>query len=245
MRANRKIVCQNSKISKDIFSDIDECLLWPGRTAITYPSAPTRYQHRPRSTSGQHLPQEYPSLRRASRPASRPAGSHRPSAVGLKNPAASATVCRASCSRSAGEGEREGKEGKKEQRQRIAAPTSQHIPNPARLPILPAFSGHRPGPPLSLQTSSSPAPSAVPAAVAQILLLERKQNPAPKTPNLHGNRGTATCQRLPAMIGGGTLHFQLSRLSTISLQYLHLHTSSPIPIQLGLPFGLTAEQTRR
>ena len=131
LRANRKIVCQNSKISKDIFSDIDECLLWPGRTAITYPSAPTRYQHRPRSTSGQHLPQEYPSLRRASRPASRPAGSHRPSAVGLKNPAASATVCRASCSRSAGEGEREGKEGKKEQRQRIAAPASQHIPNPS------------------------------------------------------------------------------------------------------------------
>ena len=64
----------------------------------------------------------------------------------------------------------------------MEATASQHIPNPARLPLLSAPSGHRPGLLLSLQMNSSPTPSAVPAAVAQILLLERKQNPGPFCP---------------------------------------------------------------
>lgn len=186
------------------------------------PQPPTHCQHRPRSTSGQHLPaprpDNHPDAPAVPHPC--PAGSRRPSAVGLKNPVAPAAVCLSRWSRADGEGGREGKEGEKEQRQRIAAPASQHIPNPARLPIPPALSGHRPGPPLSLQTSSSPAPSAVPAAVAQILLLERKQNPAPKTPNLHGNRGPATCQRPPAMIGGGHLTFST---------FCHIYDMTPVP----------------
>lgn len=172
MLANHKIVCQNSKNSKGIFSNA------------------------PRSTSGQHLPaprpDNHPDAPAVPHPC--PAGSRRPSAVGLKNPVAPAAVCLSRWSRAGEEGEREGKEGKKEQRQRIAAPASQHIPNPARLPIPPALSGHRPRPASIAPDKLQPRPVCRACCRRSNSAFGEKTEPRPQNPRIY----TGTEARPPA-----------------------------------------------
>lgn len=217
MLANHKIVCQNSKNSKGIFSNIDECLLWPGRTASTY-QHPTHCQHRPQehqrpaptSTTARQSP------RRASRPASLP--SRKPSPVCRRAEESRRPCCRLPVQveprRWRGrEGRERGEEG--------AAPAHSSPSQPAHTePRPPAYtaSPQRPPPPARLYRSrQAPAPPRLPCLLPSLKFCFWRENrtPPPKPPNLHGNRGPATCQRPPAMIGGGILHFQRSAISTI------------------------------
>ena len=181
--------------------------------------APTHCQHRPqeRQPPAPAVPRQPPSPPAVPHP--RSARSRQSAAVVLR---ASRRICcppTPSRDRSEGEG-REEREGKKEQPQHMEAPASQHIPNPARLPILPA-----PAPPVlrRLHLFSWNLPDGPPPCLLlplQFCFWRENRTPPPKPPNLHGNRGPATCQRPPAMIGGGHLTFST---------FCHIYDMTPVP----------------
>ena len=186
------------------------------------PQPPTHCQHRPRSTSGQHLPaprpDNHPDAPAVPHPC--PAGSRRPSAVGLKNPVAPAAVCLSRWSRADGEGGREGKEGEKEQRQRIAAPASQHIPNPARLPIPPALSGHRPRPASIAPDKLQPRPVCRACCRRSNSAFGEKTEPRPQNPEF-------TREQRPGHLPAPARHDRGGHLTFSTFR--HIYDMTPVP----------------
>ena len=186
------------------------------------PQPPTHCQHRPRSTSGQHLPaprpDNHPDAPAVPHPC--PAGSRRPSAVGLKNPVAPAAVCLSRWSRADGEGGREGKEGEKEQRQRIAAPASQHIPNPARLPIPPALSGHRPRPASIAPDKLQPCPVCRACCRRSNSAFGEKTEPRPQNPEF-------TREQRPGHLPAPARHDRGGHLTFST--FCHIYDMTPVP----------------
>ena len=170
--------------------------------------APTHCQHRPqeRQPPAPAVPRQPPSPPAVPHP--RAARSRQSAAVVLR--ASRRICCPPTPSRDRSEGEGRGeRERKKEQPQHMEAPASQHIPNPARLPILPA-----PAPPVlrRLHLFSWNLPDGPPPCLLlplQFCFWRENRTPPPKPPNLHGNRGPATCQRPPAMIGGASYIFNV------------------------------------
>lgn len=182
----------------------------------TLPASPQEHQRpAPTSTTARQSP------RRASRPASLP--SRKPSPVCRRAEESRRPCCRLPVQveprRWRGrEGRERGREG--------AAPAHSSTSQPAHTePRPPAYtaSPQRPPPPARLYRSrQAPALPRLPCLLPSLKFCFWRENrtPPPKPPNLHGNRGPATCQRPPAMIGGGHLTFST---------FCHIYDMTPVP----------------